>query len=407
MNASKIVDGSITTADLGDAQVTKLKLAGDSVDSTKIVNGSIGTADLGDAEITFEKLAGGSVRGGADTGPNNIQDGSITEDDLSPTAISNNLGAGSLDGAKLKNESVKGDGAGSGPKGQIALDTIGSANILDGQVKSADLDHTAGTEAVDSGAIRNGAVTSAKILDGTITGADIAGTTITADNLADGAVTTAKILDGTITSADLQSTTGGPGAVATVNLQDDAVTAPKIAADAVGASEIATGAVTTAEIADGTIKTEDLLDGAVTTDKQTANAASASVPPATLVLNSGTLSGTPATASLVLTAGSHKVLVTGQTVATCTCPNPGDSAVIIWRATDTDSVPATTQVGPLSTITLTNAAPSAVLPVSGLAVLPSATVGAHQYSLEVTAAFNGATAVDLVGSGITAVDLGR
>jgi hypothetical protein len=76
---------------------------------------------------------------------------------------------------------------------------------------------------------------------------------------------------------DLVLPTAGANGVNTAAIQNDAVTADKIAANAVGASEladnavdtaaIADSAVTSAKIADGTIATADIADGAVTAAK--------------------------------------------------------------------------------------------------------------------------------------------
>lgn len=59
VDSSKIVDLSVSTADIGNAQVTLAKLAGNSVDSSKIVNNSIVAADLQSDTASLNKVSGG------------------------------------------------------------------------------------------------------------------------------------------------------------------------------------------------------------------------------------------------------------------------------------------------------------------------------------------------------------
>jgi hypothetical protein len=70
-----------------------------------------------------------------------------------------------------------------------AANTIGSADIIDGQVKTSDLG--------------GNAVTSAKIKDGEIKTADIATGAVAAGRIADGAVGTLKIADDSIAAVDI------------------------------------------------------------------------------------------------------------------------------------------------------------------------------------------------------------
>jgi len=164
---------------------------------------------------------------------------------------------------------------------------VTSAKIANGTISNADLSSTGGSEAVDTNVIRDSAVTSAKIADNTIKGSDITTTNadaITAANIQNETITSGKILNGTIvnadisgtaaidysklnlassivntdvagsaaiaysklnlansiTSADLKSTSGSE-AVATANIQADAVTAAKVAEGAVPNSMLSFG----------------------------------------------------------------------------------------------------------------------------------------------------------------------
>lgn len=65
------------------------------------------------------------------------------------------------------------------------------------------------------------------------------------------------------------------GKIATANIEDNAITAAKIAADAVGTSEIAADAVTAAEIAAGAVGTTEIADDAVTAAKIATDAVTA------------------------------------------------------------------------------------------------------------------------------------
>lgn len=91
-----------------------------------------------------------------------------------------------------------------------AANTVFSADIKDGEVKTADL--------------ANNAVTSAKIKDGEVKAADLGGS----------AVTSAKIQDGEVKADDIAT-----DAVGSTKISHSAVGASEIAQDAVGASEIA------------------------------------------------------------------------------------------------------------------------------------------------------------------------
>ena len=183
--------------------------------------------------------------------------------------------------------------------------------------------------------------------------------------------------------------------------------------DEIRTEDIADGAVTTAKIANETVALADLAEGAVTTDKQTANATASSMPPPNVVLP---VPGVPphttqdvATATvLTLSDGAHNVLVTGHTVATCTCTG-GHTMTVTWTVTDQIG-PSIVPVGASAAVTLSQDAPQATLPVSALASYPPGTpAGHHTYALDVTATASGPTApaVTLSGATLIAVDLGR
>ncbi len=142
-------------------------------------------------------------------------------------------------------------------------DTVFSDDIVDGEVKTADIN----TNAVRSNQIQNGQVATAdlgdgkvtelKLADDSVTGAKVLDGEIGIADLADGSVTGAKVLDGEIGNADLAD-----GSVGTNKVQDGAINSAKILDDSqagggLGPQDLATNAVAQAEIAtDGVAATE-------------------------------------------------------------------------------------------------------------------------------------------------------
>lgn len=84
----------------------------------------------------------------------------------------------------------------------------------------------------------------------------------TTRNIQDGAVTTPKLANGAVTSAKI-----GSGEVKTTNVNDGAVTTAKIADSAVTAGKLDSNAVTTQKIADSAVTADKLGSSAVTTAK--------------------------------------------------------------------------------------------------------------------------------------------
>ena len=116
-----------------------------------------------------------------------------------------------------------------GTGGAYAANTVFSTDIVDGEVKAADLD--------------NNSVRSTKIGNGQVLNQDLG-----AD-----AIEGSKVFDASLGSADL-----GFDAVGSGEIQIDAVHSPEIAPAAVGSSELAASSVFSGEITDGAIQTEDV-----------------------------------------------------------------------------------------------------------------------------------------------------
>jgi len=213
VNSSKIIDGSIATADIADDAITQAKIANDALTGNNMAAGTITTAKIADDAITGAKIADDSINsehyvdGSIDTA--HIADSQITTAKLNDNAVTT---------AKIAADAVTG--------AKIADDQINSEHYVDGSIDTA---HIADNQ-ITTAKIANNAVTAAKIANGTITNAQIADSTIGTTQLAGTAVTEAKL------SADAVSTT-------------------KIANNAVTAAKIASNAVTTDKIADSELST--------------------------------------------------------------------------------------------------------------------------------------------------------
>ncbi|GAB3247702.1 hypothetical protein [Nocardioides dilutus] len=116
----------------------------------------------------------------------------------------------------------------------IPPNSVGSIQIKNGNVKTADL--------------KNNAVKTAKVKDGTLTGADVA----------DGSLSAIDVLTDSLTAGNLAPNSVGQSEIAT-----DGVAAAEIAANAVGQSEIATDGVAATEIQDNSIDSGEIVDNSL------------------------------------------------------------------------------------------------------------------------------------------------
>ena len=244
--------------------------------------------------------------------------------------------------------------------GEGGLTEVRSENIVDGEVKTADL--------------AEDAVTSEKLADEYGLLSDLQ-SEAAARSLAD-AQLSADLENEAATRASynsgLATTGGGP-------VHFDNITNVQI-----GGSE-----VTDASLAAG-----DLADGAVLTSKQTANSAIGGAGPATVLPSTST---TVATTILTLpeSAPGHVVLLGGQTQISCaSCfPSPGVVVVQVFR----DGLAVSSPIE----VTLTGGTPVHV-PVFGLA---TEQWGTASYELVVT--HEGAEEFVAEGNTLVAVDLGQ
>ena len=213
VNSSKIIDGSIATADIADSAVTAAKLANSTIITTKLANGVVTTDKIAADAVTNAKIADDSID-------------------------SEHYVDGSIDTAHIGNSQVT------------------TAKIADGNVTTAKL----AADAVTGAKIADDSIDSEHYVDGSIDTAHIGNLQVTTAKIADDAITTAKIADNAITRATLAD-----DAVGTQEIDNNAITAPKINAAAVENGKIAPGAVTTDKIATNAVTTDKIADSELST----------------------------------------------------------------------------------------------------------------------------------------------
>lgn len=218
VDASKIVDGSITTDEIADGSVTDVKLqngsvtlaklATDSVNTSKIVDGTIATVDLANSSITDAKVADVSYSKLVNASgvylnymPNNVAcaDGYglkwdagtsrwICMSSVAGTVTSVSTGAGLTGGPITTTGTIS-----------LASGGVTSVNILDGTVSLIDMN----SNSVDSSRIVDGSVSLADMGPNSVDSSKVVNGTILLEDLAANAVDSSKIVDGTIVNADL------------------------------------------------------------------------------------------------------------------------------------------------------------------------------------------------------------
>jgi hypothetical protein len=127
-----------------------------------------------------------------------------------------------------------------GTGGAYAANTVFSTDIVDGEVKNAD--------------IAGNSITSNRIYPGSVMNTD----------LGDGAVDSAKVLDESLTSSDL-----GTDSVGATEIADSTIDSGEIVNDSLFDTDLATGSVRSPEILDGAIANADLGSNSVTAAKVT------------------------------------------------------------------------------------------------------------------------------------------
>jgi len=105
--------------------------------------------------------------------------------------------------------------------GVVGKNTVRSAQIVDGTVRTVDL--------------HDGAVNSAKVGDNSLTAADLAPNAAGPEEIAENAVSSSKVAPDSLTSSDL-----GPNSVTSSEIADNSVSGADIAPDSVRATQLGT-----------------------------------------------------------------------------------------------------------------------------------------------------------------------
>jgi hypothetical protein len=151
-----------------------------------------------------------------------------------------------------------------GTGGAYAANTVFSTDIVDGEVKHADL--------------ANNSVTSTNIYNGSVLSAEIG----------DGAVDSAKVANESLTASDL-----GTDSVNATEIADNSIDSGEIYNDSLFDTDLASGSVRSPEILDGAVATADIANNAITGAKVSNNS-----------LTTADVAGTDSNGSISLGAGS-------------------------------------------------------------------------------------------------------
>ena len=172
VNSSKIIDGSIATADIADSAITSAKLADGTIVTADIADGIVTTVKIAADAVTGDKIADDTLNsehyaaGSIDT--EHIADANVTTAKIADSNVTTaKIADANVTTAKIANDAINGT--------KIADDSINSEHYVDGSIDTA---HIADSQ-----------VTTAKIADANVTAAKIATNAVTTDKIADGELT--------------------------------------------------------------------------------------------------------------------------------------------------------------------------------------------------------------------------
>jgi hypothetical protein len=143
-----------------------------------------------------------------------------------------------------------------------AANTVFSTDIVDGEVKAADLDNNS----VRSTKIGNGQVLNQDLGADAVDGSKVLDASIAHADLASGAVNSANVFDESLTSSDLAT-----DSVNATEVANNSIDSGEIAADSVLASDLAGASVGASELQDAAVGGAELASNAVTGAKVAGN----------------------------------------------------------------------------------------------------------------------------------------
>lgn len=210
-----ILDATILAGDLADGAVTSAKILDATIVTADIATGGVATADILDETVASVDIA----------------DGTLVNADVSASAAvdESKLAFATNDGSRHDHDPQDITGAGTFADALVAESNVtqheAALSIAETQVPAGALLIRAGDAATgdvtgtfaDGGValeIAAGAVGTAEIADGGVASADVALDTLAAIDIATGAVTTAEVLNATLLAEDYADGSVGPGALA-------------------------------------------------------------------------------------------------------------------------------------------------------------------------------------------------
>ena len=143
-----------------------------------------------------------------------------------------------------------------------AANTVFSTDIVDGEVKVADLDNNA----VTTGKIRNGHVGNLDLAADAVEGSKVLDTSIAHADLANDGVNSANVVNESLTASDLAT-----DSVNATEIANNAIDSGEIAADSLLASDLAGASVGASELQDAAVGSAELASNAVSGAKVAGN----------------------------------------------------------------------------------------------------------------------------------------
>ncbi len=252
-DASNSAQPRTVTGDITLSNNGTATISDDAVSSAKITDGSIAAEDIGSDAVTADKIASDAVGG------DEIQDGSVSNSEVAADAInSSNI----IDG------SVEPQDIASGGNNKVLITTAAgtvfwenitlfeTSTLAEGNIFIGDVSNTAAPlNAKGAGRILIGDGTSLQSLN--VNGDINLGSNGDAQ-LNPGVVGSAEVSDNSLTIDDI-----GPNAIEASELADNAVDNGSLQDNSVSGAKIQDNAVNGAKIADGSVGTTDLADDAV------------------------------------------------------------------------------------------------------------------------------------------------